>query len=188
MAPSIQFFKRYRMERSLCGALPAAVAVRGFQLVPWNDRLLEHHAHVLNRCFVEDFDSRVFPCLRSADGCLDLMRSMRGLYGFCPAATWLLAGPDGYVGTVQGLLAEHRYAAVQNIGVVPECRGMGLGGALLAAALAGFQRSGATRACLEVTASNLPAVGLYRKFGFRNYRLLYKSTSRSEAAFAEARV
>jgi ribosomal protein S18 acetylase RimI-like enzyme len=184
MVPSIRFFKRYRMERSLCGALPAAVAVRGFQLVPWHDRLLERHAHVLNRCFAEELDGDVFPCLRSFDGCLDLMRSMRGLFGFSAAATWLLAGPDGYVGTVQGLLGEHRFAAVQNIGIVPEYRGMGLSGMLLSAALAGFQRGSATRVSLEVTASNLPAVRLYRKFGFRNYRLLYKSTSRSEAAFA----
>jgi ribosomal protein S18 acetylase RimI-like enzyme len=188
MAPRIQFFKRYRMERTLCGSLPAAIAAQGFRLIPWNDRLLDHHAHVLNRCFAEDFDSQVFPCFQSAEGCRDLMRSMRGLYGFCAAATWLLAGPDGYIGTVQGLLAEHRFAAVQNIGIVPEYRGMGLSGALLAAALSGFQRSGATRAYLEVTASNLPAVRLYRAFGFRNYRLLYKSTCRSEASLAEARV
>jgi len=181
MVSRIHLFKRYRMERSLFESLPAVALPAGFRLVPWNDRLIDDHAQILHRCFSNDCDGAVFFCLRSVEGCGTLMRAMRNHVGFCPSATWLVAGPTGYAGTVQGMLADHRFGAIQNVGIVPEYRGLGLGGALLSAALLGFQREHATRSYLEVTASNIPAVRLYRKFGFRNYRLLYKSTGRAEA-------
>ena len=56
---------------------------------------------------------------------------------------------------------------VNNIGVWPESRRRGVGGALLAAALAAAARRGAVEAVLEVRAGNLPAQRLYERFGFR---------------------
>jgi ribosomal-protein-alanine acetyltransferase len=64
---------------------------------------------------------------------------------------------------------------VNNIGVWPEARRRGVGGALLGAALDLATRCGAVEAVLEVRASNLPALLLYEHFGFavvgrrRNY-------------------
>ncbi len=64
---------------------------------------------------------------------------------------------------------------VNNIGVWPELRRLGVGGALLGAALDIAARCGAAQAVLEVRASNLPAKLLYERFGFavvgerRNY-------------------
>ena len=64
---------------------------------------------------------------------------------------------------------------VNNIGVWPEARRRGVGGALLRAALEVAARCGATQAVLEVRASNLPAQAMYERFGFevvgerRNY-------------------
>jgi len=179
MPCSIPLAKRYRMERSLCGALPPTTLQSGFRLVPWHDRLLEAHAKVLHRAFAEDFDGRVFPCFRTLDGCLELMRAMRGLPSFCPGATWLLTAPEGCIGTVQGLMGEHRFGMLQNIGLASAYRGRGLGSALLCSAIGGFRRSGATRVNLEVTASNLPAMRLYEKFGFRCIRHVYKPTASS---------
>src|SRR5262249_2535649 len=94
---------------------------------------------------------------------------------FCPQATWLVAGPDGCVGTIQGLLDEIGFGGIQNLGVIPECRGLGLGRALLLKALAGFASVGVPRAFLEVTATNEPAVKMYRSVGFRAYKTLYRA-------------
>ncbi|HEX8719061.1 MAG TPA: ribosomal protein S18-alanine N-acetyltransferase [Pyrinomonadaceae bacterium] len=64
---------------------------------------------------------------------------------------------------------------VNNIGVWPEARRRGVGGALLGAALGVGARGGAREAVLEVRASNLPALAMYERFGFavvgarRNY-------------------
>ena len=52
--------------------------------------------------------------------------------------------------------------AIQNLGVVPEYRGQGLGRALVRQALEGFYQAGLRRAYLEVTAENSAAVRLYR--------------------------
>lgn len=56
---------------------------------------------------------------------------------------------------------------VNNIGVWPEARRRGIGGALLGAALEAAARRDVVEAVLEVRASNLPAQRMYERFGFR---------------------
>jgi len=68
-----------------------------------------------------------------------------------------------------------RWGAIQNVGVVPEYRGRGLGRALVLQCLAGFQAAGVPRVYLEVTACNLPAVQLYRSIGFCLARTTYRA-------------
>lgn len=166
-------FKRYLMERSLTPR-PAVVPLPSqFWLVPWAEHLLELHADVLFHSFADDLDGQVFPNLADRDGCRTLMRAVRGLWGFCPSACWLAAGPDGYVGAVQGVVVGG-CGLVQNLGVCPEARGRGLAAGLLSRCLIGFANAGATRVELEVTAANAPAVRLYQRFGFRPTRVRYK--------------
>ena len=55
---------------------------------------------------------------------------------------------------------------VNNIGVWPESRRQGVGGALLGAALEAAARRGAVEAVLEVRAGNLTAQRMYERFGF----------------------
>jgi ribosomal-protein-alanine N-acetyltransferase len=55
---------------------------------------------------------------------------------------------------------------VNNLGVWPESRRRGVGGALLRAALEHAARCGAVEAVLEVRAGNLPAQAMYERFGF----------------------
>ena len=62
----------------------------------------------------------------------------------------------------------------QNIGIVPEHRGRGLGSLLLLKALQGFQRARLQKAFLEVTAQNSGAIKLYRRLGFLKARTVYK--------------
>jgi ribosomal protein S18 acetylase RimI-like enzyme len=171
----VKYFKRHRMELALAHLPGVPELPAGFRWVPWADSLLAMHAEVKFQSFNQHEDSLVFPSLGSRAGCHDLMTAIRTRSAFCPEATWLVAGPEGFVGTVQGLLDSSRYGGIQNLGVVPECRGLGLGRALLLKALAGFASVGVPRAFLEVTATNAAAVRLYRSVGFRAYKTLYRA-------------
>ncbi len=55
---------------------------------------------------------------------------------------------------------------VNNIAVHPECRGLGLGEAMMRFAIAKVRTAGAEFMTLEVRQSNVAAVALYKKLGF----------------------
>ncbi len=180
------YIKRFRMEASLRGFDPAVPALPpGFFWLAWRPDLLEVHAQVKARCFAGEPDTVLFPTLASLDGCRALMRLIASRPAFCPGATWLVARHDAVVGTVQGLADSSKFGAIQNLGVVSNFRGLGLGEALLSRALAGFAAAGMRRAMLEVTAANGSAVKLYRRAGFRGVQTLYKPVPVTEPAAAE---
>jgi ribosomal protein S18 acetylase RimI-like enzyme len=171
----VKYFKRHRMELALGHPLSQIELPAGYRWLAWDDSLLALHAEVKFLSFHQHEDALVFPSLSTRSGCRDLMNAIRSRPRFCPQATWLVAGPDGCVGTIQGLIDDSGFGGIQNLGVVPECRGLGLGRALLMRALAGFTAVRAPRAFLEVTATNEPAVRLYRSVGFRAYKTLYRA-------------
>lgn len=171
----LRYFKRFRMELDLRPPRPPAVLPHGFYWLPWADALLNTHADVKHRGFEDHLDAVLFPCLGSVAGCRDLMTAIRNKSGFCPAATWLVSGRDGCVATVQGVIDEYGCGGIQNLGVLPEYRGRGIGRAVMLKALAGFAAAGSPRAFLEVTASNHAAVKMYRSLGFRSHKTVYRS-------------
>jgi ribosomal protein S18 acetylase RimI-like enzyme len=77
-------------------------------------------------------------------------------------------------GTIQGIIDNQGFGAIQNLGIVPELRGQGLGTCLLFKALQGFSDHGVNRAMLEVTSQNDQAVKLYKRIGFMKIRTVYK--------------
>ena len=171
----IAYYKRYRMERGLYDPPPRPELPAGYRFIPWEDALLESHAEVLFYSFLDEIDAGVFPSLGSRLGCSHLMSEIRRKPGFLPEATWLLAGPEGYCGTVQAVRERTGIGAIQNLGVTWSHRGRGLGSALLLQALHGFRGAGLGRALLEVTVQNDPAVRLYRRLGFRSRKTIYKA-------------
>ncbi len=172
---AITYYKRFRMEIDLDRAVTSALLPPSFTWVPWDERLLEQHAEVKFRSFLGEVDAYVFPCLGDRYGCRRLMSEIRRKPGFLPEATWMIACPEGYVGTVQGVQDYGPIGAIQNVGVIPSYRGLGLGRALVRRALAGFCQVGLHRAYLEVTAENAAAVQLYRQVGFKRAKTLYKA-------------
>jgi ribosomal protein S18 acetylase RimI-like enzyme len=173
----ITYYKRFRMEIDLevdlmpcVEPLPSAYAWVG-----WDEALIERHAEVKFLAFHDEIDAHVFPCLADRPGCQRLMREIRRKPGFLPGATWLIRGPVGYVGTIQGVIDRGPIGAIQNVGVAPDYRGLGLGRALVFKCLSGFREAGLRRVYLEVTAENASAVHLYRDLGFRRAKTLYKA-------------
>jgi ribosomal protein S18 acetylase RimI-like enzyme len=173
---AITYYKRFRMEIDLRarGRLRAPRLEAPFAWVPWAESLMMDHAEVKYQAFHNELDSLVFPCLSDRSGCQRLMREIRRKPGFLPEATWLIDGPDGYCGTIQGVV-DRGTGSIQNVGIVPEYRGRGLGHALVAQSLSGFCRAGVERVYLEVTAENSGAVRLYRDLGFQKLKVLYKA-------------
>jgi ribosomal protein S18 acetylase RimI-like enzyme len=171
----ILYFKRFRMEIDLVEAPPPPVLLPGYGWVPWDLSLIPSHAEVKFQSFAEEIDSVVFPNLGSRPGCQHLMSDISRRNGFEPCATWLIAFGGEHCGTVQGVRERNGMGAIQNLGVVPAHRGLGLGTALLLQALHGFRRAGLGRAFLEVTAQNDGAIRLYRRLGFRCRKTIYKA-------------
>lgn len=176
------FCRRLRLEIDLSrGDIAEPILPAGYRWLEWSPELLDRHAAVKFRCFETEQDGQIFPSLRSADGCRRLMDYISGHAQFVPNATWLLVcdavAQDGVVdcGSIQGLAPIPDSGAIQNVGIVPEHRGRGLGRALVQAALWGFHASGLTHISLEVTAANVPAVKLYQSLGFRVTKTLYRS-------------
>ena len=200
------YCKRFRMGIDLPRSyVPLKSLPVGYQLVPWNEALLDVHARTKYQAFCHEIDAQVFPCLGELSGCRRLMHEIRRKPGFLPEATWLIArkinryerlrethpvSPDQSVsldravplewcGTIQGVLDSSGNGSIQNIGIVPSQRGGGLGSILIEQALSGFESAGAYHVTLEVTAENIAAIRLYQRLGFRRSKTIYKPVDSS---------
>ncbi len=179
----ISYFKRYKMEVDL-DLLPGPRLPAGFSCTPWSYELIDTHAEVLYESFHLGIDTVVFPSLGDRLGCQVLITEICRKAAFVPEATWLLSGPGGPCGTVQGLRERNGVGAIQNIGIAPAWRGQGLGAALLLQALHGFRQAGLCRGLLEVTAQNDTAIRLYRRLGFHRCKTLYKAVTEPRDALS----
>ncbi|MFY9255823.1 MAG: GNAT family N-acetyltransferase [Fuerstiella sp.] len=179
---SEQPFKRFRMEVDLRRIdLSQAELPDGYRWLPWRPLLAERHAQIKWRSFRDDLDGRVFECLSNIDGCRRLINEISSQPGFSTYATWMVAfqpeptWPAHDCGTIQGIARSGGVGSIQNVGIIPEHRGNGLGKAIVLKSLQGFWQSGMNFATLEVTALNRVAVSLYKSLGFRVTRVLYRS-------------
>ena len=177
----LTYFKRYQMQLRLpAGNLGRSDVGRHYRLFPWDADDLEEHAEAKWQSFCQELDACIFPCLSNFDGCNRLMREITARSAFLPEATWLVRhyhrdGSFEPCGTVQCLRQGDDIGAVQNLGVAPNHRGMGLGSALLRRAIRGVQAAGLPIVHLEVTAENTRAVRFYQRLGFRAVRTVYKA-------------
>lgn len=184
-------FSRFRMEIDLNKvALPVIQLPPAYRWQPWIPAHLERHALAKWMSFREELDSQVFPCLGNLAGCRRLMGEITRQKSFVPGATWLLVyQPDPFApsedcGVIQGVHRNRRLGAIQNVGIVPQHRNMGLGRALVLQCLHGFQETGTQRVLLEVTAENRAAVNLYRSIGFRVIKTMLKAVEVVDLATA----
>ena len=145
----LTYFKRFRMEIDLGRQLPEPVPPPGYRLIAWNPHLIVAHAETKYHSFRTEIDANVFPCLGDYDGCVRLMSEIARKDGFLPGApgcwrsmrsipTSPTTSPAGCCGTIQGIRDRSGMGAIQNLGIVPEHRGRGLGSCLMLKALAGL--------------------------------------------------
>ncbi|MCA8998496.1 MAG: GNAT family N-acetyltransferase [Planctomycetaceae bacterium] len=182
------YFKRLRMQFDFAKSEVAAPELPdGYRLRGWHPVLLKSHAIAKQASFAGEMDCQLFPCLRSYAGCEDLVRSIVTHSCFLPSATWIIeftaneiAGPQP-VACIQGMWDSSTAGAIQNVGVVPEHRGFGLGRAILQQSLLGFQQSGIQRISLHVTAENVPALELYQSVGFECVDTVYRALPETTA-------
>jgi ribosomal protein S18 acetylase RimI-like enzyme len=190
---SLTYYKRYRMELNLRRTvLREARLSKDYVWAAWDAGLSWAHATAKYESFVGDVDSEVFPSLGDRTACAKLMDAISGHSGFVPQSTWLVQfigsefrGPTP-CGTIQGLRISPTYGQIQNVGVSPLHRGVGLGRALVLRCLAGFQSVGVTRVQLEVTAANRHAVELYRSLGFSLAHTSYREVDVERTRLAPA--
>jgi ribosomal protein S18 acetylase RimI-like enzyme len=161
--------------------VPPPVLPDGYVWGEWDEADVERHAITKHRSFRDEVDSDVFPSLGEYFGCLRLMNEISQQDSFLGPATWLIVHRGGSgmpedCGTIQGLGPTDSIGSIQNVGVVPEHRGLGLGRALVLKSLQGFALARRSRIVLEVTAGNRAAVGLYQSVGFRIARTMYRTT------------
>ena len=146
---AITYYKRFRMEIDLDGSIPPPCLPAPYRWVSWDESLLDHHAEVKFQSFRDEIDSQVFPCLGERHRLPPLMREIRRKPGFLAVSTWLIAGPDGYCGTVQGVMDRGPIGAIQNLGVVPVVprsrSGQGAGPAGVGGVLSGRFAAGVPR-------------------------------------------
>jgi ribosomal protein S18 acetylase RimI-like enzyme len=173
---AITYFKRFRMEIDLGAWLREPLLPEGYHWIMWDESLVGAHADTQFRSFTTELDSQVFPCLGDRCGCLRLLREIRRKPGFLPEATWLVRTDFEICGTIQGVIEAGPVGSIQNLGVIPEHRGQGLGRALLLKSILGFYHRGVPKVSLEVTAENAGAINLYRAVGFRKAKTLYKAS------------
>ena len=186
MTARVHYFKRYRMEIDLAKSpIPPAVLPDDYVWGEWDEADVERHALTKHRSFRDEVDAEVFPSLGEYFGCIRLMHEISQQESFLGPATWLIVyrGGNGMpedCGTIQGLGSTELTGSIQNVGVVPEHRGMGLGRALVLKSLEGFALTRRTRIVLEVTAGNRPAVELYKSIGFHTVRTMYRTAALEE--------
>ena len=183
MNEPVRHYKRLRMQIDLQRLRKLPMLLEGYRFIPWVQVLQQRHARVQWHAFRGDLDGGLFGCLSSLAGCSRLIRETVHHPLFCVRSTWLVVfqpeqdWPAVDCATIQGLMRPGSTGSIQNVGVVPEHRGFGLGRAIMLKALHGFQIGGARRVTLEVTAVNHPAVALYRSLGFHVTRVLYRTAS-----------
>lgn len=177
----VVYFKRFRMQFNLIESeIPACRVDDTLDWVAWEERFVLQHALAKWESFRREMDASVFPCLGDREGCKQLMRDLSLRDNFIPETTWLAVARDNNsrmgqaVGTIQGLRTNADLGSIQNIGVVPEFRGKGVGRELIRRALVGFREVGCRIVNLEVTVHNWNAIRLYESVGFRKIETVFK--------------
>jgi ribosomal protein S18 acetylase RimI-like enzyme len=102
-------------------------------------------------------------------------RLVPGLAAHPTARAWLAFEGDAAVGLCVGFIGYSTFNAqpllnIHDLAVLPECRGHGVGQALLGAAEEMARTLGCCKLTLEVQEDNLPARRLYERCGFRDVR------------------
>jgi ribosomal protein S18 acetylase RimI-like enzyme len=164
------------MTRDLAAAeLPAGAGAGFVTLAPWREQWFDDAARVMLASYKDHIDGRINDQYRDLPGARKFLLNViqyPGCGRFFVSGSWIAFRRDtgAPCGLVLSSIVGPRTGHVTQICVTPEARGYGAGYELLRHALIELQRYGCTRASLTVTSSNVPAIRLYERMGFRTDR------------------
>lgn len=167
---------RYRMELDLRKVIPGKwpSLASGYHCSNWRWSDCEDFASALYQSFADSPDTQIIPSFRSWDGCKELTRLVAQSSYFWPSATQIIRIGREPVACIQVMGGPDGKINIQNIGVIPGHRGLGLGSHLLGRALATIHKWGMPIIGLEVTADNRAAIKMYESFGFQRSGEVWK--------------
>ena len=148
------------MERDLSQPIPAVALPEGIRLAPWTPTRNELLRQTFNACFADRTGGRA---VNAESWAIHFSGA-----NLAPAETLIaLAGKQG-VGLTRALISadDPTRGEIGHIAVLEAWRRRGLGAALLATVLRGFQARGLQTAFLSVALDNAPAIAAYEKIGF----------------------
>jgi ribosomal protein S18 acetylase RimI-like enzyme len=149
---------------------------QGVQLRRWTEHDYQQAASLITACYRGHVDSEINDQYRTASGSLRFLNNIVRFPGcgiFDPLSSYVAVHKESR--TLAGLILCSRVKAnvghITQICVLPEFRGSGIGGALLAANSAELRRRSFAMLSLTVTEANDGAVELYRGLGYHQKRV-----------------
>ncbi|WP_424358606.1 N-acetyltransferase family protein [Methanocella sp. MCL-LM] len=140
----------------------------GLNITPWSTNHFEDICRLMYEAS-EAFDRAVYPLFASPEGCRTLLLSiMQDRHGiFIPELSLVATIDDRVVGFLLSSLIVDGSVLILDIAVDSQHRGNGIGGKLLESLISKSAMLGRRQIVLAVTLDNEPAIGLYRKMGFK---------------------
>lgn len=176
----MRLFERLLMALEANTTLPPgreSVAQR-FRLESWNDGGCDAAAKVISLAYAGHVDAEInehYRTARTATRFVYNLVQFPGCAAFHQPASYLAF--DLATGQIAGIslssFIAKDVAHIAELCIVPRFQGIGLGYELLRRSIEMLRNAGAKRISVTVTASNLGAVRLYTRCGFRQTRLFY---------------
>ncbi|CAJ36560.1 GNAT family N-acetyltransferase [Methanocella arvoryzae] len=140
----------------------------GVNVLPWSTSYFEDVCRLMYEAS-EAFDRAVYPLFGSPEGCrtllLSILQDRHGL--FLPELSLVATIDDQVVGLLLSSQIADGSVLILDIAVDSSHRGKGIGGKMLENLISKSAMLGRRQIVLAVTLDNEPAIGLYRKMGFR---------------------
>ena len=165
-------FERVLMVAPLEGLRPSPARREGFLLDRWHERRQDEAARLIALCYRGHIDSEINDQYRSVGGARRFVTNIInypgcGVFQY-PASLIALDAASGEMrGLVLASKVDDQVGHITQICTHPVARGCGLGRALLDQSFGALAASGCDMVSLTVTSSNVPAIRLYERMGFK---------------------
>jgi ribosomal protein S18 acetylase RimI-like enzyme len=154
--------------------LPERIPAPAVKIEPWRTDQQEEIAGLITSSYHGHVDASINDQYRTYAGARRFLHNIvnyPGCGAFLGAASLTARGPEGKLaGVVLSSKVAEDTGHVTQVCVAPEWQGRGVGYELMRQSAMLQQANGCTRSSLTVTASNVNAVQLYQRMGFRAVR------------------
>lgn len=156
------------------GALPEGAASKSSWFRQWSDTRQEESAALIAAAYRGHIDASINDQYNSVSGARRFLNNIvqyPGCGSFFAPASLSADRPGGpLIGVIFGSLVSGDTGHITQVCVAPSVKGHGIGYELLRRSMLVFEQNGCDRVSLTVTASNLGAIELYQRMGFRATR------------------